>query len=92
MNNVLGDMLGYARCSYSNITFFRNRTVSVYYTPSRGHLFVKKGVANLSDKQLINLTKQIVQPTFEDLEELKNNPNFKMNIQGRVKVMINERR
>lgn len=78
IKDKIGDMLGYARCEYSNKTMYKAKIISVMHTPSHGHMFVADGVKDLTDEQLINYTKSLIKPTLADLEELKRNPNFKM--------------
>lgn len=78
IKNSIGDNLGYARCEYSGRTFWKEKTITVKYTPTMGHIFSKEGTKHITDKQLIRFAKQCVTLTIYESEELKNNPKFKM--------------
>lgn len=78
LKNYIGDSLGYARCEYSNRTFWKEKTISVMYTPSTGHMFSKEGTKKLTDEQLINFAKQCITLTISNKEILDKHPEFKM--------------
>jgi hypothetical protein len=81
IKNFIGDFLGYSRCQFSGMTFYREEIVSVRYTPTRGHIFVKRGINCLSDKQVIAFAKQCISLTLADQEELQQHPEFHMTVE-----------
>lgn len=70
--------MAWAKCELTGRSFKNEKLITVWYTPTRGQMFSVKALEKYTDKQIINYTKQIIQPTLEDLEDLKNNPKFKM--------------